>query len=411
MLDINLIRAQPEEVKKGLESKNADPGLVNNFLELDEKWRLLTKKFDDLRGEQKKFGKENKEKAVEIKEELKKIETELNDLEKMRGEILRQMPNLPLSSVPVGKNEKDNQILREEGMKPVLKKFEDYLDIARRFDLIDIERAAKVSGSRFGYLKGAVALLEFALVDFAVKTVIKEGFVPIVPPALINEKSMRAMGYLERGQEEVYYIPEDNLYLVGTSEQSIGPMHQDEVFDESQMPKRYVAFSSCFRREAGSYGKDTKGILRVHQFDKVEMFSITKPEDSEKEHLFLLSLQEKLMQALELPYRVVNVCSGELGDPAAAKYDIETWLPGQNSGKGEYRETQSTSNTTDFQSRRLNVRYKDKDGKFRYVHFINGTAFAIGRMIIAIIENYQTENEGVRIPTALQGYLGVKAIT
>ena len=410
MLDVNLIRKNPNEVKEGLKAKNADPELVGKFLELDEKWRNLNKKFDDWRTEQKKLGKESREKAGEIKTELKKIEADLGDLDKMRQELLRQMPNLPLPSVPTGKDETENKVLREVGEKPKLKKFKDYLTLAVKLDLIDVERASKISGSRFGYLKGPAALLEFALVRLAMNTAMKNSFIPVVPPVLINEKAMRGMGYLERGRDEIYYLPADNFYLVGTSEQAIGPMHMDEVFQPAELPKRYIAFSSCFRREAGSYGKDTKGILRVHQFDKVEMFSIVKPEDSEKEHWFLLSLQEKLMQALELPYRVVNICSGDLGDPAAAKYDIEVWLPGQNSGKGEYRETHSTSNTTDFQSRRLNIKYKNSNGKLEFVHMLNGTAFAIGRMIIAILENYQTEEGTIKIPKALQEYLNCKEI-
>lgn len=415
MLDINLIRKNPDQVKSGLKLKNVDPALVDKFLELDEKWRVLNKKFDDLRAEQKKLSKErNIEVAKAIKGNLKKAEADLSDLDKMRQEVLHQMPNLPLASVPAGQDETQNKILREEGKKlwpdrPDLKNPKDYLTLAQELDLIDIERAAKVSGSRFGYLKGSAVMLEFALVDLALKTLVKEGFVPLVPPVLVNEKSMWSMGYLEHGRDEIYYLPKDNLYLIGTSEQAVGPMHQDEVLGLKELPKRYVAFSTCFRREAGSYGKDTKGILRVHQFDKVEMFSITKSEDSEKEHIFLLSLQEKLMQMLELPYRVVNICSGDLGDPAAAKYDIEVWLPGQNNGKGEYRETNSTSNTTDFQARRLNIRYKNKN-KLEFVHMLNGTAFAIGRMVIAILENYQTESGSINVPKALQKYLGFTEI-
>ena len=412
MLDVNLIRKNPDEVKKGLKAKNADPKLVDNFLELDEKWRVLVKEYDDLRAKQKTFGKEDKEKAGQIKDKIKKIESDSNDLNSLREEALHQMPNLPLPTVPVGKDETRNQILREVGKKPNSPAGgpKDYLTLAQDLDLIDIKRAAKVSGSRFGYLKGAAVALEFALADLAMKILKEEGFVPVVPPVLINERAMWGMGYLERGRDEIYYLPADNLYLAGTSEQSIGPMHMDEVLSEAELPKRYLAFSTCFRREAGSYGKDTKGILRVHQFDKLEMFSITKPEDSEKEHQFLLSLQEKLMQALELPYRVVNICSGDLGDPAAAKYDIEVWLPGQNNGKGEYRETHSASNTTDFQSRRLNIKYKNLEGKPEFVHMLNGTAFAIGRMIIAILENYQTEKGTVKIPEVLREYLGFEEI-
>ena len=405
MLDLNLIRNNPAAVKNGIASKNADLALVDKFLELDEKWRILVKQFDDLRSEQKKLGKDEKDKGGELKTKLKKIEADMADLDKMRQEVLHQMPNPPLPEVRIGKDENENKVLREVGRKPDLKNPKDYLTLAQDLGLIDIERAGKVSGSRFGYLKGPAALLEFALVNLAMKTAIQEGFTPIGPPVLVNEKSMWSMGYLERGREEIYHLPQDNLYLVGTSEQSVGPMHMNETFKSEELPKRYIAFSTCFRREAGSYGKDTKGILRVHQFDKVEMFSITKPEDSLKEHKLLLSLEEKLMRALELPYRVLDICSGDLGDPAAAKYDIEAWLPGQNNGKGEYRETHSTSNTTDFQSRRLNIKYKNKDGKSEFVHMLNGTAFAIGRMIIAILENYQTEEGTIRVPDALQDYL------
>src|SRR3989344_841689 len=326
MLDINFISDNSKEVKRGLAAKNAAPDLVDKFLELDEKWRVLTKQFDDSRAKQKKLGEEKKiEEARVIKDVLKKLEADMTDLDKMRQEALHQMPNLPLASAQVGKDESENKILKEVGEKPKLDKPKDYLTLAQELDLIDIERAAKVSGSRFGYLKGAAVLLEFALVDLALKILVKEGFIPVVPPVLLNEKSMWSMGYLERGKDEIYYLPADNLYLAGTSEQSVGPMHQNEIFEE-------------------------------------------------KEHQFLLSLQEKLMQTLELPYRVIDICSGDLGDPAAAKYDIEVWLPGQNNGQGEYRETHSTSNTTDFQSRRLNIKYKSnvnsQKSNVNYVHML-----------------------------------------
>ncbi|MDP3729309.1 MAG: serine--tRNA ligase [bacterium] len=424
MLDINLIRQEPERIKKGIAAKRADPSLVDTFLSYDEKWRTLTKQFDDLRAEQKKVsGAKDIEAGKRLKDEMKKLEADLRDIEKMRIETLHQMPNLPLASVPVGKDESENKVIAEVGKKQKLKNPKDYVTLATDLDLIDIERASKVAGSRFGYLKGAAALMEFALVDLAMKTLVKKGFMPIVPPVLINEKAMWSMGYLERGRDEIYYLPQDSQYLIGTSEQSVGPMHQGEVLED--MPKRYVAFSTCFRREAGSYGKDTKGILRVHQFDKVEMIVFTTPEDSEKEHQRLLGFQRDLMDALELPYRVLDICSGDLGDPAAAKYDIEVWLPGQparnashsdaggNGGKGEYRETHSTSNTTDFQSRRLNIKYKPiakSQEPAAFVHMLNGTAFAIGRTILAILENYQTDKGTIKIPKVLQKYMGMKEI-
>ncbi len=411
MLDINFIRENQEKVKAGLASKNADPALVDTFLKLDAEWRSLNKSFDDARAEQRRLGEAKKvDEAKALKVELKKIEEKLSECDALRYETLRQMPNLPLESVRIGRSEKDNVTLREVGEKPKLKKPSDYLTLATKLDLIDVERAGLTSGSRFGFLKKAGALLEFALVDLAMKTLVKEGFIPIVPPVLLNEKSMWAMGYLERGRDEIYYLPKDDLFLAGTSEQPVGAMHQGETLQASDLPRRYVSFSTCFRREAGSYGKDTKGILRVHQFDKVEMFSIVTPEQSADEHAYLLSVEEKLMQLLQLPYRVLDICSGDLGDPAAAKYDIEAWMPGQNGGKGEYRETHSTSNTTDFQSRRLNLRYKTTQGEAAYPHLLNGTAFAIGRMIIAIVENYQTEEGTIRVPDALQDYLGMTEI-
>ncbi|MDD5547443.1 MAG: serine--tRNA ligase [Candidatus Pacebacteria bacterium] len=408
MLDINLIRTNPELVKKGIGAKNANVSLVDNFLELDKKWRDLTKKVDDLRSEQKKLGKEDKEKGSKIKAELKGLDENLSELEKMRDEVLMQMPNLPMPSAPIAKDEKGNKVIKEVGKKPEIKNPKDYFTLALDLDLIDTERAAKVSGSRFGYIKGAAAMLEFALIDLAMKTLVKEGFTPVIPPVLVNEKSMRAMGYMERGADEIYHLPVDNLYLVGTSEQSVGPMHQGEVL--AGLPKKYISFSTCFRREAGSYGKDTKGILRVHQFNKMEMFIFCEPQKSEEMHKYLLSLEEKLMQALELPYRVIDTCTGDLGDPAAAKYDIEAWMPGQNGGKGEYRETHSTSNTTDFQARRLGIKYKNAEGKSEFVHMLNGTAFS-ERPILAIIENYQTEKGTILVPKILQDYLGIKEIT
>ena len=245
-------------------------------------------------------------------------------------------------------------------------------------------------------------MLEFALVRLALETLIKEGFTPVIPPVMIKLDSMQGMGYLEHGGvDNMFVLEKDSLVLVGTSEQSIGPMHMNEVLDVKTLPRRYVGFSTCFRREAGSYGKDTRGILRVHQFDKVEMFSFTRPEDGDAEHEFLLSLEEKLMQNLELPYQVTKMCSGDLGDPAARKYDINAWFPSENC----YRETHSTSTTTDFQSRRLNIKYRKKDGTSAFVHMLNGTAFS-QRPILAILENYQQEDGSVRVPEVLQEFVG-----
>ncbi|MBT9169439.1 MAG: Serine--tRNA ligase [Syntrophomonadaceae bacterium] len=414
MLDINFIRQNPEQVKKGVAAKNVNPQLVDDFLVLDNEWRELVKEIDDLRAKQNKLSEERKiNEAKELKNKIQLLEDELRQIEIKRNEILRQLPNLPFDDVPVGKNENDNIVLREVGEKP---KFDfqpkDYLELAEKLDLIDIERASKVSGSRFGYIKNQAALLEFALVQFAFEKLVKYGFTPVIPPVMIKEEMMEAMGYVdsEKDKEERYFFEKDKMYFVGTSEQSVGPMHSDEIFEEKDLPKRYAAFSTCFRREAGSYGKDTKGILRVHQFDKIEMFSFCHPEKSKEEHNLLVKIEEELMQDLKLPYRLVHLCAGDISVPSAATYDIETWMPGQN----QYRETHSTSNCTDFQARRLNIRYKsaisNQQSAIKFVHTLNGTAFAVGRMLIAIIENYQQKDGSILVPEVFQKYLGFEKI-
>ena len=404
MLDIKFIRENPDKVKQGCQKKQADVD-IDKLLEIDKKRRELLQEIEGLKAEQKKVsGKDQSqiEKAKELKSKIKEIEPELSKIEEEFNKLMRQIPNVPLDDVIEGKTEGDNKVLREEGKKPEFSDFKpkDYLEIAEKLDIIDIKRAAKTSGSRFGYIKGAATLMEFALVQLAFKVLGDQGFTPVVPPVMLKREAMEGMGYLDRGADEVYHLEKDDLYLVGTSEQSIGAMHMNETFQEKDLPKRYMGFSTCFRREAGAYGKDTKGILRVHQFDKIEMFSFCSPEKSEEEHQLLLSLEEELMKALKLPYRVIDICSGDLGDPAAKKWDIEAWMPGQ----GQYRETHSTSNCTDWQARRLNIRYKAKDG-IKFVHTLNGTAFAIGRMIISIIENYQQKDGSVKIPEALREYM------
>ena len=429
MIDIELLRNDPEKFRGFLKQRNYDPGLIDAFLTVDEKWRSATASVEKMRVEQKRLGAERKiEEAKKTKEQIGHSEEVLKKLEVERTIIIRKIPNVILEGVPEGKDDSGNVTLREEGTKPRFNfKPKDYLTISENLGIIDTSRAAKVSGSRFGYILGGLARLEFALVQLVFNTLIDSKviqkivkslqlkvkstvFVPVVPPVMIKREMMAGMGYVERGGEEIYLLDKDNLYLVGTSEQSIGPMHSDETLEEKTLPRRYVGFSTCFRREAGSYGKDTKGILRVHQFDKLEMFSITTPETSRDEHRLILGIEEYLMQALKLPYRVLNICSGDLGDPAAAKFDIEAWMPGQRDGAGEYRETHSTSNTTDFQSRRLRIRYRTSDGKSHLTHMLNGTAFAIGRILIAIIENNQTVKGTIRVPKALQKYAGFKEI-
>ncbi len=407
MLDIKYIREHPEEVKEGCKKKGFDCD-VGQILKLDEKKRGLLLKIETLRADQGKLGKEDIAGAKKIKEEVKELEPQLEEIDKNLHSLLILLPNLPQDAVPVG-DESVNVVLHQHGKAP---KFDfepkDHLSLGESLEVLDVERAAKTSGSRFSYLKGDLALLEFALVDLAMKTAIKEGFLPIIPPVLIKEEMMQAMGYIDTPEdlEERYYFEKEKLFLVGTAEQSVGPMHAGEIFDEKELPKRYIAFSTCFREEAGSYGKDTKGILRVHQFDKVEMFSFVHPEKSKEEHQFLVSLQESLWQALKIPYQVVQLATGDMSRPSSSTIDIEAWMPGQ----GKYREVSSASNVTDFQARRLNTRYRKKEGKLEYVHMLNATGFAIGRTLIAIMENYQQKDGSIKIPKVLQGYIGKKEI-
>jgi seryl-tRNA synthetase len=412
MLDIKFIRENPNLVKEACRNKGVRVN-INRILELDKKRRNILVVLEGFRAQKNQASREiaktkNKEikkriifqmrmvdkKSDKIQKKLKKIEEEFNNL-------IFQVPNIPFSDVPVGKDEKDNIIIKKQGKKPKFNfKPKDYLKIAENFDLIDIKRAAKISGTRFGFIKGELALLEFAIVNFTFENLIKEGFIPIIPPVMLKEKMARGTGYFEATDiEEAYFFPKDKLFLVGTSEQSLLTMHSNEILDE--LPRRYAGFSTCFRREAGSYGKDTRGIFRVHQFDKVEMFSFCHPKESKKEHRFFLALEEKLMKSLKLPYQVVQICTGDLGLPVAAKYDIETWLPSEK----RFRETHSTSNCTDFQARRLNIKYRSNKG-LKFVHTVNGTAFAIGRTLIAILENYQQKNGTIIVPKVLRKYIG-----
>lgn len=418
MLDLRELRKKPEQFILALEKRGKKYGTIaQHFFVQLEKETAAKQELEALQAEQNALTK----KVPQLKGEdrtatlatLKKLSTKLTK----QAEILKQLvafdrdqdlvlPNVPLADVPVGPDASANVTVRTQGDISKIEHAKDYVTLAEELDIIDMPRGAKVSGSRFGYLKGAGALLEFALVQYAMHVLTKVGFTAVVPPVIINEPYMEAMGYLAQGGvDEVYHLEKDKQFLVGTSEQSVGPYHADEIIPENELPKKYAAFSTCFRREAGSYGKDTKGILRVHQFDKVEMFAVTTPQQSEMLHREILTLQEKLVQGLRIPYRVVQLCTGDLGFPSAKTYDIECWLPGQNGGKGEYRETHSTSNTTDYQARALNIRVKGKDGKNVVAHLLNGTAFAIGRTIIAILENYQQADGTVQVPEVLRPFM------
>jgi seryl-tRNA synthetase len=420
MIDIKLLRQNPEIIKDALKKRGVELD-VEYLLELDKKIRKIKKEVQDLRAQRNEISPlardnpELLEKGRELKQQIKKLEEQLKGLEVEFNEIFTLIPNIPLEDVPLGKDENDNVVIKEWGRVPKFN-FEpkDHLELGKTWDLIDVERAAKVSGTRFGYLKNEAAILELALINFSFDLLVgREKFTPIIPPTLIRPEAMKGMGYIDTEEDlaERYFLEKDNLFLIGTAEQAIGPMHKDEVFKEEELPKRYVAFSSCFREEAGSYGKDTRGIFRVHQFDKIEMFSFTKPENSKEEHLYLLNLAEALMQSLKIPYRVVKICTGDLARPSAATYDIEAWIPSQN----KYRETHSISNCTDFQARRLNIRFKSqkskvKSQKLEFVHTLNGTAIAIGRTIIAILENYQQKDGRILVPKVLRKYLGFKYI-
>jgi len=418
MLDIKFIRDNPEKVKKTCQDKRVKAD-IDELLDIDRRRREALQGIEDMRAKKNKANKaikaahsqrERNKIILEMKEldrNSDRLDKNLKELDKKFHKLMCRIPNVCLRGVPVG-GEEDSKVMEKVGKVPKFDfKAKDYMEISEKLGLIDIKRAAKIAGTRFGFLNGKAALLELALINFAFDVLVKKGFIPVIPPVMIRSEMAMGMGFIQQtDDEEAYYLPKDDLYLTATSEQALGSMHSGEVFEEKELSRRYAGFSTCFRREAGSYGKDTKGIFRVHQFDKVEMFSFTRPEDSEKEHKFLLEAQKELMNELKLPYQVVNIASGDLGLPAAAKYDIETWIPSEN----RYRETHSASNCTDFQARRLSIRYRDKKGQLCFVHTLNGTAFAMGRMIIAILENYQQKDGSVKVPEVLQKYLNFKEI-
>lgn len=411
MLDIKFIRENSDLVQKAAKNKGFEVD-VSHILEIDAKHRELSLSVQKLREKRNLLAKEkNIEEGKRLKEKLEKEEHALKAVEEEVQKWLSKIPNPAKPDVKKGKDETENEVIRKH-KEPAKFTFtpKDHLELGEALDIIDVKRAAKVSGTRFAYLKNEGVLLEFALIQLAFEILIKEGFTPVIPPVLINQEITEGLGYWQGGGNEDYYLVGEpaeskNFYLVGTAEHAIVPMHKDELLNKKDLPKRYVGFSTCFRREAGSYGKDTRGILRVHQFDKVEMVSFVEEGQDDKEHEYLLSLEEKLWQALDIPYQVVKMCTGELGFPAARKYDIEAWIPTQN----KYREVTSVSTVTDFQSRRLNIRYQE--GQERgFVHVLNGTAFAMPRTIIAILENYQQEDGSVVIPKVLQKYTGFSEI-
>jgi seryl-tRNA synthetase len=413
VLDLKAIREDPERYRRALARRSPDlGGEVDRLLDLDAERRRLTTGVEELRAEQNRTSKavgaargDEKERLISAvrasSDRLKELEPRLVAAEEELRSVLARIPNVPHGSVPEGETDEDNALVREVGELPTFR-FEprDHVELGAALGLIDLERAAAVSGSRFAYLLGDGVLLQWALVRFCLDRLMPKGFVPVIPPVLVREEAMYGTGFLPTDEAQLYVTREDDLYLVGTSEVPLAGLHMGDILEPESLPRRYVGYSTCFRREAGAHGKDTRGMFRVHQFDKVEMYSFTEPEGSWDEHEFLLSCEEEIVQALELPYRVVNVCTGELGAAAAKKYDIEVWLPGQD----RYRELTSCSNTTDYQARRLECRVRLEDGN-RPAHTLNGTACAIGRTLIALLENHQAEDGSVAIPEALHPFL------
>ena len=410
MIDIKVLRDSPEKVANGARSKNVTVD-TQQILGLDQKVRELLGEAQQIREKKNVLnesfsGKPTEEQQVEgkkLKEQLQEIETQLKVLEAELAAALLNIPAIPKDDVKVGKNDTENDVIKTVG-EPTKFEFEvkDHLELGELLGIIDVERAAKVSGARFAYLKNEGVLLELALVQFAIAKLTQKGFVPVIPQTIISRDTMKAMGYMENGgDEDMFQLKEDDKVLVGTAEQSIVPMHKDETFDLKDLPIRHVGYSSSFRREAGSYGKDTRGILRVHEFHKVEMVSYVAEGQDDLEHEFLREIEEEFFSDLKIPYQVIKMCTGDLGFPAVRKYDIEAWIPSQE----KYREVTSTSTTADFQARRLNIKYREGEDK-KYANILNGTAFAIGRTIIAILENYQQADNSVVIPEVLRPFMG-----
>ena len=413
MLDPAILKDNLEELESNIARRNLKID-VNLLISLNDERKSLRFDAEQKRSQQKEIGKkiananENEKeellnKASELSNEVKILFEQVDKKDEEFLNLWRKIPNLISKTSPDGKSDQDNLEIKKVGNVKDIPSPKDHLEIASKLNLIDVEKASEVSGSRFAYLFGDLVKVEFNLVSWALDKLSKKGFTPTVPPVLVRENALYGTGFFPDDAEQVYEIPNDNLYLVGTSEVSLAALHTNEIINMEELPVRYAGFSTCFRREAGTYGKDTTGIFRVHQFDKVEMFSFCSPEKSEKEHEFILSVEEELLQSLEIPYRVVDVCAGDLGASAAKKYDIEAWIPSQNT----YREVTSCSNTTSFQARRLNIRAKS-EGETKVLHTLNGTAIAVGRILIALIENNQTEDGKVKFSNKVAEIIGVK---
>ena len=413
MLDPSILKDNLEVLESNISRRNLKID-VNHLISLNEERKSLRFDAEQKRSQQKELGKqianadesEKKEllnRASELSNEVKLLFEQVDKKDEEFLNLWVKIPNLISKTSPDGTSDKDNLEIKKVGNIKDISNPKDHLEIASKLNLIDVEKASEVSGSRFAYLFGDLVKIEFNLVSWALNKLSEKGFTPTVPPVLVRENALYGTGFFPDDAEQVYEIPNDDLYLVGTSEVPLAALHTNEIINMEELPIRYAGFSTCFRREAGTYGKDTTGIFRVHQFDKVEMFSFCNPEKSEEEHEFILSVEEELLQSLEIPYRVVDVCAGDLGASAAKKYDIEAWIPSQNT----YREVTSCSNTTSFQARRLNIRAKS-EGETTVLHTLNGTAIAVGRILIALIENNQTEDGKVDFPDKVAEIIGVK---
>ena len=417
MIDFAILRDSPDVLRETLRRRQVEID-VEALIDLDERRRAVRSEAESVRSEQKQVGKRisNLEggtrdaaiaEAGKMAETYKRLLTEADELDEQFQRLWINVPNLVHPSVPEGTTEDDAvEVGRWGSPQEYGFAVRDHQDLGEALGIIDMERGVRLSGSRFAFLKGHAALLELGLIRFAMDRLTGEGFTPVVPPVLVREEAMFGTGFFPTDRDQVYAIERDDLYLVGTSEVSLAGLHLDEILDGEDLPIRYAGFSTCFRREAGTYGKDTRGIFRVHQFDKVEMFSFCHPDRSWDEHDYMLSIEERILQELELPYRVVNVAAGDLGASAAKKFDIEVWVPSQET----YREITSCSNTTDYQARRLKARFRDGDGN-RLVHTLNGTVVTSSRTVLAIIENHQQADGSVEIPVALQPYVGFDIIS
>ena len=421
MLDPKYIREHADEVRENAKNRGVSVD-IDAWLALDQDRLVLLQEVEALRAKRnavadsmKSASPEARPKLIEegkmLKDEVAVKETGLERVDaEWKSELLR-FPNLTYPGTPIGKTDEDNVELRKVGEIKQLESPKDHVALAEALDLIDFERGAKVAGAKFYFLKGKLVLLEQALINFTLNYLVKQGYTPLTTPDLAKDEVLLGAGFNPRGPEtQIYSIENTDLSLVGTAEIPVGGYHKDEVLAESDVPKKYVALSHCFRTEAGTYGRESYGLYRVHQFTKVEMFIVSTPEQSEALHQELLQIEEAIFQALEIPYRVIDICTGDLGGPAYRKYDLEAWMWGRGEGKGGWGEVTSTSNCTDYQARRLNIRVKAADGSIRYAHTLNGTAMAMSRGLIALLENHQQPDGSIRIPQALVPYCGFDTI-